>query len=46
LSSAQSLSASQVPMIPKKITNIHNNASTFRHYGPGEASIGADDTSQ
>ena len=32
LSSAQTLSAGQVLVIPNKITNIHNNASTFKPY--------------
>ncbi|WP_457323200.1 hypothetical protein, partial [Roseateles sp. P5_E11] len=32
-----SLSAGQVLVIPNKVTNIHNNASTWRPYNPGEA---------
>jgi nucleoid-associated protein YgaU len=35
LSSAQTLTAGQVLVIPNKLTNIHNNASTFRPYSPG-----------
>ncbi|TDP71061.1 LysM peptidoglycan-binding domain-containing protein [Roseateles toxinivorans] len=30
------LTAGQVLVIPNKVTNIHNNANTFRPYNPGE----------
>jgi hypothetical protein len=37
LASGQTLSANMVLIIPNKVTNIHNNAGTFRPYNPGEA---------
>lgn len=37
LSADATLSNGQVLVIPNKVTNIHNNADTFRPYNPGEA---------
>jgi YD repeat-containing protein len=37
LISGSTLNANQVLVIPNKVTNIHNNAGTFRPYNPGEA---------
>jgi YD repeat-containing protein len=37
LSVDATLSNGQVLVIPNKVTNIHNNADTFRPYNPGEA---------
>ena len=37
LASGSTLTAGQVLTIPNKVTNIHNNAGTFRPYNPGEA---------
>jgi hypothetical protein len=37
LSSGSTLTTGQVLTIPNKVTNIHNNAGTFRPYNPGEA---------
>ncbi len=37
LASGSTLSANMVLIIPNKVTNIHNNAGTFRPYNPGEA---------
>ncbi|WP_281273195.1 LysM peptidoglycan-binding domain-containing protein, partial [Trinickia fusca] len=37
LTSDNHLSAGQVLSIPNKVTNFHNNASTFKVYNPGEA---------
>jgi YD repeat-containing protein len=37
LTGQETLVAGRVLVIPNKVTNIHNNASTFRPYNPGEA---------
>ena len=37
LASGSTLTAGQVLTIPNKVSNIHNNAGTFRPYNPGEA---------
>ena len=37
LTNANALTAGQVLTVPNKITNIHNNSSTYRVYDPGEA---------
>ena len=37
LSGGEKLVEGQVLVIPNKVTNIHNNATTFRPYNPGEA---------
>lgn len=37
LSGAEALKPGQVLVIPNKVTNIHNNADTFRPYSAGEA---------
>ncbi|EUJ10302.1 Rhs family protein [Methylophilaceae bacterium 11] len=37
LTSGSELSVNQTLIIPNKVTNIHNNAGTFRPYNPGEA---------
>ncbi|MCD4498302.1 LysM peptidoglycan-binding domain-containing protein [Chromobacterium vaccinii] len=37
LSGAEALKPGQQLTVPNKVTNIHNNSSTFRVYNPGEA---------
>lgn len=37
LSGTEPLVAGRVLLVPNKVTNIHNNADTFRPYNPGEA---------
>ncbi|MBI2308392.1 MAG: LysM peptidoglycan-binding domain-containing protein, partial [Rhodocyclales bacterium] len=37
LSGTETLTAGQVLSLPNKLTNVHNNAGTFRPYNPGEA---------
>jgi YD repeat-containing protein len=37
LNSTQALKAGQVLTIPNKVTNIHNNSSTYQVYDPGQA---------
>ncbi|EUJ10338.1 Rhs family protein [Methylophilaceae bacterium 11] len=37
LASGQQLEPNMVLIIPNKVTNIHNNAGTYRPYNPGEA---------
>ncbi|HEX6364048.1 MAG TPA: LysM peptidoglycan-binding domain-containing protein, partial [Albitalea sp.] len=37
LSGSETLAAGQVLVVPNKVTNIHNDAQTFRPYSPGEA---------
>jgi hypothetical protein len=37
LAGTETLTAGQVLLVPNKVTNIHNNADTFRPYSPGEA---------
>ncbi|WP_431256770.1 LysM peptidoglycan-binding domain-containing protein [Roseateles chitinivorans] len=37
LSGNEALREGQVLVIPNKVTNIHNNATTFRPYNPGDA---------
>ena len=37
LASGQTLVAGMSLIVPNKVTNIHNNAGTFRPYNPGEA---------
>jgi hypothetical protein len=37
LSGNETLVAGRVLVVPNKVTNIHNNAQTFRPYSPGEA---------
>lgn len=37
LSGTETLVAGRVLQVPNKVTNIHNNADTFRPYNPGEA---------
>ena len=44
LSANDGLAAGQVLVIPNKVTNIHNNANTFRPYNPGEAIGNVDPT--
>lgn len=44
LSGSETLVAGQVLVIPNKVTNIHNNASTFRPYNPGEVIGNVDPT--
>jgi len=36
LSGSETLVAGQLLVIPNKVTNIHNNSTTFRPYNPGE----------
>ena len=36
LSGTETLAAGQLLVIPNKVTNIHNNSTTFRPYNPGE----------
>ncbi|MBT9458004.1 MAG: LysM peptidoglycan-binding domain-containing protein [Burkholderiaceae bacterium] len=36
LSGSETLTVGQVLVVPNKVTNIHNNANTFRPYNPGE----------
>ncbi|HEX8029248.1 MAG TPA: LysM peptidoglycan-binding domain-containing protein [Vicinamibacterales bacterium] len=37
LNGSEALREGQVLVIPNKVTNIHNNATTFRPYNPGDA---------
>ncbi|MBA4710870.1 DNA/RNA non-specific endonuclease, partial [Aquitalea magnusonii] len=37
LSGTEALKSGQQLLVPNKVTNIHNNSSTFRVYNPGEA---------
>ncbi|MDF0607287.1 LysM peptidoglycan-binding domain-containing protein, partial [Neisseriaceae bacterium TC5R-5] len=37
LSGSETLVAGQVLKVPNKVTNIHNNSSTYRPYNPGQA---------
>lgn len=44
LSGSEVLVEGQVLVVPNKVTNIHNNAKTFRPYNPGEAIGNVDPT--
>ena len=44
LSGSEVLVEGQVLVVPNKVTNIHNNAKTFRPYSPGEAIGNVDPT--
>ena len=44
LSGGEALVEGQVLVIPNKVTNIHNNANTFRPYNPGEVIGNVDPT--